>query len=291
MIRTLGLFAAIFLTACQTGSGVSEQEAQQAAASAALAASLAAQPEEVRARYDERHPQATIEYFGIQPGMTVAEALPGGGWYTKILLQYLGEEGTLLGADYPVSLYSNFGFMTPERLKAKETWVTDWPAGAREWGVSNGAAVDGFVLGDLPETMQGSADVVLFVRALHNMARFSGNVDYLGQAIADAHAVLKPGGIAGVVQHQGAEEMSDEWASGKNGYLKKSFVIAQFEANGFELLGDSDINSNAKDQPTADDFVWRLPPSLRTSSDNPELMEALKAVGESNRMTLKFRKN
>ncbi|MEM8497720.1 MAG: methyltransferase [Pseudomonadota bacterium] len=290
MNRTLGLIAALFLSACQTASNVSQLEAQQAADSAALTASLAAQSDEVRARFDQRHPQETLEFFGIKPGMTVAEALPGGGWYSKILLQYLGTEGRLLGADYPISLYSNFGFMTPDRLKAKETWIADWSAGAKEWGVASSAAIDAFVLGDLPESMHGSADAVLFVRALHNLARFSDNVDYLGQAIADAHTVLKQGGIVGVVQHHGAEDMPDDWATGVNGYLKKSFVIAQFEANGFELVAESDINANAKDKPTSSDFVWRLPPSLQTSRENPELMEQLKAVGESNRMTLKFRK-
>ncbi len=290
MNRTIVLIAALLLGACQTASTVSEQASRNAAANAALMSALDAQADEVRARYTQRHPKETLQFFGIQPGMTVAEVLPGGGWYSKILLQYLGAGGTLLGADYPISLYSNFGFMTPERLKAKETWIADWSQGAREWGVENSAAVGAFVLGDLPESMHGSADAVLFVRALHNLARFSVNVDYLGQAIADAHALLKPGGIVGVVQHHGAEDMPDEWASGKNGYLKKSFVVAQFQSNGFELVGDSDINANPKDQPTSSDFVWRLPPSLNTSGDNPELKEQLTAIGESNRMTLKFRK-
>ena len=84
--------------------------------------------------------------------------------------------------------------------------------------------------------------------------------------------------------------MPDDWATGKNGYLKKSFVVAQFEANGFELADESEVNANPKDQPTTDDFVWRLPPSLRTSRDNPELMAQLKAIGETSRMTLKFKK-
>ena len=82
----------------------------------------------------------------------------------------------------------------------------------------------------------------------------------------------------------------DDWASGANGYLKKGFVIAQMEAAGFELVESSDINANDKDQPTADDIVWRLPPSLDTSREDPELRAQLEAVGESNRMTLKFRK-
>ena len=84
--------------------------------------------------------------------------------------------------------------------------------------------------------------------------------------------------------------MPDEWASGSNGYLKKDFIIVQMEKAGFEYVDASDINANPKDQPTESDFVWRLPPSLGTSGDNPELRAEMEAIGESNRMTLKFRK-
>ena len=84
--------------------------------------------------------------------------------------------------------------------------------------------------------------------------------------------------------------MSDEFANGSRGYLKKAFVISVAEAAGFEFVGESDINANPNDQPTEEDIVWRLPPTLATSRDNPELKAELEAVGESNRMTLKFRK-
>ena len=84
--------------------------------------------------------------------------------------------------------------------------------------------------------------------------------------------------------------MPDDWANGSRGYLKKKFVMEQMEKAGFEFVGESDINANELDQPTTDDIVWRLPPRLLTSGDKPELREQLIAVGESNRMTLKFRK-
>ena len=84
--------------------------------------------------------------------------------------------------------------------------------------------------------------------------------------------------------------MSDEYADGSKGYLKKAFVIAAAEAAGFEFVAESDINANPKDQPSEDDIVWRLPPSLATSAENPELRAELEAVGESNRMTLRFGK-
>ena len=107
---------------------------------------------------------------------------------------------------------------------------------------------------------------------------------------SDAYQVLKPGGIVGVVQHHARDEMPDEWADGNNGYLKKGFVIETMEAAGFEFVGSSEVNANPNDQPTAEEFVWRLPPSLQTSRDNPELQASMREIGESNRMTLKFRK-
>ena len=82
--------------------------------------------------------------------------------------------------------------------------------------------------------------------------------------------------------------MSDDFAGGGNGYLKKGFVIELIEAAGFEFVAESDINANPNDQPSEDDFVWRLPPSYSTTGDDPELRAAVDAIGESNRMTLRF---
>ena len=259
-------------------------------ASGKLSSVLAEQPEEVQARYSYRHPAETLEFFGITPGMTVLEALPGGGWYTKILLPYLGQEGRLVGADYSLDMYPLFGFFSEERLKEKETWVNDFTADATEWAGDDGAPVSAFVFGSMPEEMKGTADAVLFIRALHNLARFEDEGGYLTKALQDAFDVLKPGGTVGVVQHRARDTMSDEWAGGQHGYLKKSFVIASMEEAGFEFTGGIEINANEKDQPGDDDIVWRLPPSLATSRENPELKAEMEAIGESNRMTLKFRK-
>lgn len=261
-----------------------------AADSERLAAVLNAQPAEVQARYGWRHPQETLEFFGVAPGMTVVEALPGSGWYTRILLPYLGLGGRLVGADYSLDMYPLFGFFSEEQLKEKDTWVAQFTADAGEWAGEDGAAVAAFVFGKMPEAMKGQADAVLFIRALHNLARFEGQGGFLTAALKDAYDVLKPGGIVGVVQHQAGDAMSDDWANGSHGYLKQDFVIQRMEAAGFEFLGASDINHNEKDQPGADDMVWRLPPTLATSRDNPELRAEMEAIGESNRMTLKFRK-
>ena len=255
-----------------------------------LAAVLAAQPEAVQARYQYRHPQETLEFFGIAPGMTVLEALPGRGWYTKILLPYLGKNGTLAGVDYDKSMYAKFGFFSEERLNAKETWVETWTAEAKDWRDADSGSITAFTLGTMPDSFKGKADAVLFIRALHNLARFENDGGYLTTAISNAVDALKPGGIVGVVQHQARPDMPDDWATGSKGYVKKAFIIEQMENAGLEFVAESEINANEKDQPSTDDIVWRLPPSFATSKKDPQLREKLQAVGESNRMTLKFRK-
>lgn len=303
MHRLLVLIAALTLAACSGEQSAAPETAPAAAETAApmakeaadeapvtLASVLAAQPNEVQARYQYRNPEETLVFFGVEPGMTVVEALPGGGWYSKLLLPYLGASGQLIGADYPLDLWPNFSFMSEEALEAKKTWVEDWTADAESWRADGDAAVDAFQMAALPDSMAGTADAVLFIRALHNLARFEASGGHLTAAINDAYRVLKPGGVVGVVQHHARDDMPDEWADGNAGYLKKGFIIERMEAAGFEFVGSSDINANPKDQPTADDIVWRLPPSLQTSREDPELQAQMRDVGESNRMTLKFRK-
>jgi predicted methyltransferase len=251
---------------------------------------LAAQPEQTQARYEHRNPAQTLEFFGIEPGMTVMEALPGGGWYSKILLPYLGNEGALIGANYTTPMRRLFGFYTEEQLQQGETWTTDWPAKAATWTQEANTSVSGFIFGSLPQDMAQSADAVIFIRALHNLARFEDQGGFLTAAINDAYDILKPGGVVGVVQHAIAETAPDDWAKGNRGYLKQSFVIAQMEQAGFIFEEASAINANPKDKPQDGDVVWRLPPVLSGSKDNPDQAAMMQAIGESNRMTLRFRK-
>lgn len=255
-----------------------------------MAAVLDAQPDEAKTRYAFRHPAETLEFFEVAPGSTVVEALPGGGWYTKILAPYIGPEGSLVGVDYAHDMFPLFGFFTEEQLKERETWVTDWVAGTAEWGIEDGAPISAFTFGSMPDDLKGTADTVLFIRALHNLKRFEEDGQYLTTALQNAWDILKPGGVVGVVQHHSREEMPNDWASGANGYLKYTTVLEFMKAAGFEFVGAIDVNANELDQPTVDDLVWRLPPTLYTSRDNPELRAQMLAIGESNRMTLKFRK-
>ncbi len=251
---------------------------------------LAAQPEQAQARYKYRQPRETLEFFGIEPGMTVVEALPGGGWYTRILLPYLGSDGMIIGADYSMEMWPRFDFANEKFLKRRKSWVKGWTAGTQKFRDDDSAEVSAFVFGSLPGSMHGTADAVLFIRALHNLARYESDGGFLTAAIKDAYDVLKPGGIVGVVQHHARDDMPDSWASGENGYLKKDFVVERMQAAGFEFVAESDIHANPNDKPTTEEFVWRLPPGYQGSKDKPELKAKMDAIGESNRMTLKFRK-
>ena len=297
MHKYIVLLLAMTLAACQPATESQTESAIEKTAAAEstkentrLVTALEAQPEDVQARYQFRNPRETIEFFGIEPGMTVVEGLPGRGWYTRILLPYLGKDGHLIGATYAMSMWPNFAFANAEFLKTQSTWTTDWPVSAEEWRDEDSATVAAFNFGAMPESLAGTADVVFLVRVLHNLANFEEEGGFLTEAMADAYAALKPGGVLGVVQHQARDDMSDEFADGSHGYLKKSFVIAAAEKAGFEFVAESNINENPKDQPSEEDIVWRLPPSFGTSQDDPELKAEMEAIGESNRMTLKFRK-
>ena len=275
----------------ETMAGEAKSAAMDAASKTKLAAVLAMQDDKLKARYDARNPRATLEFFGIKPGMKVAEALPGGGWYSKILIPYLGDDGHLTGIDYSINMWPEFGgFATPEFIENKKTWPATWTEGAQDWRNGSKAVIDAHTFGTRNTEADGTYDAVLFIRALHNVSRFQTKGGYMSEAIADTHAMLKTGGIVGVVQHSGPESNSDEWATGSNGYLKKSAVIAAFEAAGFKLVGDIDINANPKDVPSNTEGVWRILPSLRGHDDNPEMKAKMEAIGESNRMTLKFKK-
>ena len=269
-----------------------EQQPSEALLSAdnALTAVLDAQDDEARARYQYRNPKETLEFFGIEPGMTVVEGLPGRGWYTRILAPYLGTEGCLIGANYPMDIWPLFPFGTEAFITKMSTWTTDFPNDARGWGGDKAPDIKAFYFGSMPADLAGSADVVFFARVLHNLARFQneGKRDYLTETLADAYRVLKPGGVFGVVQHQARDQMSDEFADGSHGYLKKAWLIEQIENAGFEFVADSDINANPNDVPGEEDIVWRLPPNYRGTDKDPELKAAVDAIGESNRMTLKF---
>jgi len=263
--------------------------AHAAADADALASVIAARSAEDKARDADRHPVETLEFFQVAPGMTVAEGLPGGGWYTRILANYLGGNGALYGVNYPDRVWPLLDVATPDWVAARIAATGQFPAQVATY-TTNGIEARGFTFETVPADVKGTADRVLMIRALHNLHRFEKEHGTLTRALASVRDMLKDDGLVGVEQHRAPEAATDAWADGSHGYLKQSAVIALFEQAGFELVATSEINANPKDKPAGDDSVWRLPPALRGSEDDPARREAMLAIGESDRMTLLFRK-
>jgi predicted methyltransferase len=186
-------------------------------------------------------------------------------------------------------MWTKFGNYSPDPAK-KKTWVADTTAELSAKRGPDSAQVGAVAFGAVPDDLAGTVDVILLSRALHHFMRLETDSKYFSQALADMNKLLKPGGIVGVEQQRAPEAHSDASTTGERGYVKQSAVIAAFEKAGFQLVEKSELNANAKDQPSESDVVWRLPPTLATSKDNPELQAQMKAIGETDRMTLKFKK-
>jgi predicted methyltransferase len=237
--------------------------------------------DENKARDAARHPKETLEFFGIQRNMTVVELWPGGGWYTEILGPYLRDEGKLIVTNLPAT-HERYG----ARAKAYEDNIKAKPElyGDVTFVAQPTAPTDEFVLA--PE---GTVDLVVTFRNSHGWHN-GGMTDLVFGA---AFKALKPGGILGIEQHR-ANEGGDVDAMSKQGYLPESVVIAAAEKAGFELVEKSEINANPKDTKDHPGGVWMLPPNLSGAEEGkeqtPEEKAKYSAIGESDRMTLKFRK-
>lgn len=281
ILRTCLLVISLALTGLiQTAYAVTETDT--------LNAVLASRSDEDRVRDDARQPLETLTFFQIKPGMTIAEALPGGGWYTRILANYLGQDGTLYGVNYPDSLWPMLSYASPEWIAERIAATQNFTAKVATF-TDNGITAQGFTFDTVPPEVEGTVDRVLLIRALHNLNRFQQKAGTRSQALAATHAMLKKDGLVGVVQHRAPATASKEWADGNKGYLNEVAVIAMFAEAGFALVAQSEINANPMDQPSGEDSVWRLSPSLR-GSNNDEQRDVMVAIGESDRMTLLFRK-
>ncbi len=219
-----------------------------------------------RARDKYRHPAQTLNFFGVKTTDHVVELWPGGGWYTEILAPYLAARGKLTAAP-----------PTGKRTDSLRTFLAAKPEIYGKVAIANFPAdKDGVALAP------GSVDVVLTFRNVHNW-RFGGS-DAAQAAFDQAFAALKPGGILGVVEHRLPENMASALEE-KSGYMKRSSVVAFAQKAGFRLVAESMINRNAKDTHDYPDGVWTLPPVYRLG-DKDRAKYA--AIGESDRMTLKF---
>jgi predicted methyltransferase len=135
------------------------------------------------------------------------------------------------------------------------------------------------------EVAANSADIVLVFRAHGFMIYEPPAQDYYNAI----YRMLKPGGTFGIVDHRGDESVPQD-PSGENGYVNQSHVIMLAEQAGFELLDSAEINANPRDTKDYADGVYSLPPTLRGSRFSPSTRSAMREIGESDRMTLKFSK-
>lgn len=291
MFRRSTLSSILIVTAglALSGCNSSEPTAEVKVDTAALTQVVSQRSVEDRARDNARHPVETISFFKVAPGMTVAEALPGGGWYSKILANYLGSESTLYGLNYDDDMWARFGFFSEDGIKERIAATKKFPEQVTGF-TDNGIKSDGYTFSSVPESVNGTVDRVLFVRALHNLNRFENDAQSLTKALKTTHRILKKDGYVGVVQHRLPESASDQGADGSRGYLKESAVKKMFADAGFVFVASSDVNDNPKDQPAESDIVWRLPPTYFGTRDDAAKKEAVDAIGESNRMTLLFKK-
>lgn len=271
------------------------QDAQQSAANASaqdVEDILSALPQDAQARIPYRNPKETLEFFGVVPGMTVVDTVPGDIWYAGILAAYLGPGGKIIGADRPISVWEYFGaeYSPPEFLAKRAQWPITWPQRQAERNPDRQVAFSAVAFGKVPDTLASTVDVVMMVREFHNLMGADNTGALLDTVLGEINMMLKPGGVFAVVQHRAPEAASDAWANGSNGYVKRSQLVAFVEAAGFILEAESDINANPNDQPTEKEAVWRLPPGLDVPEGDTQARSAMIAIGESDRMTLRFRK-
>jgi predicted methyltransferase len=300
--RSLALAALLTsLYACRAGSAdtATPEPAKNDGATVAVVevkaedfASVLAMPHrtaENKARDTARHPAETLAFFEVKPTSTVVELWPGGGWYTEILAPYLRDSGklivTIFDPNGPKEYYGTAQSQKLlERFAAEKDVFGDVATATVKQDVQLGpdGKVAKIVVQPFELAPAGTVDVVLTFRNSHGWYRS----DSIGAIYASAFAALKPGGILGVEQHR-AKPDADPNKTAEGGYLPESTVIESAKAAGFELVESSEINANPKDTKDHPDGVWSLPPSL---SGGDKDKDKFMAIGESDRMTLKFRK-
>ncbi|MEM7016960.1 MAG: methyltransferase [Pseudomonadota bacterium] len=228
-----------------------------------------------KARNKFRHPVETLSWLGLKEDMTVVEIYPGaGGWYTEIIAPFLRDSGQYYAASFDSESKSDFlrkgakKFM--EKLAAKPNIYSK--VKVTELAPPTKSEI----------APPGSADMVLTFRNVHNWMA-AGGAETIFKSM---HAALKPGGILGVIEHRGNPEVEQD-PKAKSGYVNQDYTIKLAESVGFKFVESSEINANSKDTKDYPKGVWTLPPSYRLGDQD---RDKYAAVGESDRMTLKFMK-
>jgi predicted methyltransferase len=223
-----------------------------------------------KARDPHRRPEAALTFWGLKPGMTIVEISPGSGYWLEILAPYAKATGGKYIVTGSASAFQS-------RLANP---VFGSPTFTGPFGLTSG-----------PLAPAGSADFVLTARNIHNWMWQPGMLD---KAMKDFHAVLKPGGILAIEEHR-ADPRPETVVGGRvasDGYVATKTVIDAATKAGFKLDGQSELNANPKDKKDQPGGVWTLPPNSRTPNPLPPGFDpaVYKAIGESDRMTLRFKK-
>ena len=226
-----------------------------------------------KARDVYRHPQQTLAFFGVKPGQTLIEITPGGGWYAEVLAPLLKGDGTYIAAIAKPNKPDG------EAAQDKSALQKMFEGDAAEFGEAKIVVFD-------PKAPSlgapGSADVVLTFRNVHNWV-MADTAPAMFKAFFD---VLKAGGTLGVVDHRAAAGADLGKIKG-TGYLPQDYVVKLATDAGFKLVAQSEINANPKDTKDYAKGVWTLPPTLTLGAQD---RDKYLAIGESDRMTLKFEK-
>jgi predicted methyltransferase len=233
-----------------------------------------------RARDGYRHPVETLSFFGLRGNMTVLELWPGNGWYTEILAPVVADGGKLI-----VTSVDPDGPQDKGANRAARELRDRMKAEPGVFGKVHVARIDPPAQMDFAPP--DSVDLALVIRIAHDWVRDG----YADKALASIFRALKPGGTLGVVAHRGKpagdkpEGENDPKTIGKTGYMGESYVIHIVEEAGFKLVNESEINANPLDVKEYPEGVWTLPPALRLKDKD---REKYVAIGESDRMTLRF---
>jgi predicted methyltransferase len=227
-------------------------------------------------RNQYRHPIDTLAFFGLEPNMTVLEIGPGGGWYTEVLAPAMRDTGVYIAGSYDIEVEGQPKY----RYRQHQSLLTNIKDQPELYGQIKVASYSP------PESrnlwQENSVDMVITFRSSHGWVR-QGMID---EVYSDFFKVVKPGGVLGVVQHRAPAD-GDAIAWAKKGYVPEARVIQAAEKAGFILDAKSEVNANAKDLKDHDEGVWRLPPTLGLGEQD---REKYMAIGESDRMTLRFKK-
>lgn len=277
-IRTTGFLIALILAAILPAVAIAQ--ALDAGTAAALDTALAGshRSDRNRARDQYRHPRETLAFFGLRRDMTVVEIWPGGGWYTEILAPVLKGRGRLYAAQYGPT--TSFDYQRKEDATLRDK-AQKYPDVFGEVKFTALWLPDSLVIAP-----PGSADLVVTFRNVHNWV----NPDYKqdpARLFGAFFAALKPGGVLGVVDHRWPDAKTED-PGAANGYVSQERVIALAKGAGFEFVGSSDVNRNPRDTHDHPNGVWSLPPdlSVKPGEDRQKYLD----IGESDRLTLKFRK-